>query len=163
MFLLAVVVLFGACQPIEQAPPPTHAHGAGTETKADPVPSATNESKDAHTDGTHAPPAGAIAPRATVEQVEAGQEALAQAIVAASTPTLAECRANAGGGTIRLRVVSTKTSAKITVDPSSTVNADTRHCVLEALSTLDVPDTLSQASPSMKPTAGFTSIIAVNW
>jgi len=165
MFLLATLIL-GACQPLEAAPPPTNpnkqasgaadSHGDGAKKEHD------QHAEQTH-DHDHAKPAGAIVPRASVEEVEPGQEALAEAIVAASKPSLAECRANSGGGKLRLRVVGNKSSAKITIDPGSTVNDSVRVCVLEALSTVDVPDTLSQSSPSMKPSAGFTSIIAVNW
>lgn len=162
-FLLALLSLSAACHQIEPAPPPLRPRDRSANAEATASTAQAVHDEHAGHDHAHDAPAGAIVPRATVEEVEPGQEALAQAIVAASKPSLSECRANAGGGTIRLRVVSTKSSAKITVDPSSTVNADVRHCVLEALSVLDVPDTLSQASPSMRPSAGFTSTIAVNW
>lgn len=164
MLLLATLVL-GACQPLETAPPPTnprnHAHDHAGDSHAEVA--KTQHDEHAEHGHDHAAPPGAIVPRASVEEVEPGQEALAEAIVAASKPSLAECRANSGGGKLRLRVVGTKSSAKITIDPGSNINDSVRHCVLEALSTLDVPDTLSQSSPSMKPSAGFTSIIAVNW
>jgi hypothetical protein len=165
--LLAALTMLGACHQIEPAPPPLHSHDHGAESANAESASlgaisapGTEHAEHAH---AHEAPAGAIVPRDSVEQVEPGQEALAQAIVAASKPSLDECRGNAGGGTLRLRVVGNKSSAKITIDPGSTVNDKVRHCVLEALSTLDVPDTLSQSSPSMRPSAGFSSIIAVNW
>ena len=169
ILLLAALTMLGACHQIEPAPPPLRPrdHGAGANAQLASSSSAgvisapdTDHAEHAH---AHEPPTGAIVPRASVEQVEPGQEALAQAILAASKPSLDECRGNSGGGTLRLRVVGTKASAKISIDPGSTVTDSVRLCVLEALSTLDVPDTLSQASPSMRPSAGFSSIIAVNW
>lgn len=165
--LLALLFSLSACQhhQIEPAPPPLNPGDHKSDTNADSASAKANALPDEHADHAHEheSPTGAIVPRATVEQVEPGQEALAQAILAASKPSLAECRANGGGGTIRLRVVSTKTAAKITVDSDTSMNDKVRHCVLEALSTIDVPDTLSQSSPSMRPSAGFSSIIAVNW
>lgn len=159
--LLVVLSMLGACHQIEPAPPPLRPRNSDA-ANAEPAPSATEPG--GHHAAAEPSPAGAIAPRVAVEQVEPGQEALAQAILDASKPSMSECRANSGGGTIRLRVVGTKTSARITIDPGSTGMSDSmRHCVLEALSTLDVPDTLSRGSPSMAPSAGFSSIIAVNW
>jgi hypothetical protein len=167
ILLLAALIMLAACQPIEAAPPPLHPHVQGVDAAGQQGSSGTNvaQKKTNPTDDgqLHDAPAGAIVPRASVVEVEPGQEALAEAIVAASKPSIAECRGNSGGGTLRLRVVGNKSSAKITVDPGSTVNDATRHCVLEALSSLDVPDTLSQASPSMRPSAGFSSLIAINW
>jgi hypothetical protein len=159
--LLVVLLMLSGCHQIEPAPPPLRPRNSQPEVGVQPASSA-SESRHDHAAGEHAP-AGAIVPRVAVEQVEPGQEALAQAILAASKPSMDECRANSGGGMIRLRVVGTKSSAKITIDPESTANEAVRHCVLEALSTLDVPDTLSRGSPSMSPSAGFSSIISVNW
>lgn len=164
MLLLAMLTL-GACQPLETAPPPTNpsqkAHTGAAESHAE-VAQTKPDDHAHHPRHPHAS-SGPIVPRAIVEEVEPGQEALANAILAASKSSLDECRANSGGGKLRLRVVGNKSSAKITIDPNSNISDSARLCVLEALSTIDVPDTLSQASPSMRPSAGFTSIIAVNW
>lgn len=157
---LAMSTVLGACNQVEQAPPPLHPQGRAGESPIKPVVVATNTVPTAHEPEA---PAGAIVPRASVEQVEPGQEALAQAIVAASKPSLAECRGNSGGGTLRVKIVSTKSSAKLSIDSDTKIDEKVRRCVFEALSTVDVPDTLSNASPSMRPSAGFTSIIAVNW
>lgn len=169
--LLAALMMLGACHQIEPAPPPLRPRDATSEATAKPASSAENvanaKTTTAHAEHTnthgHHVTAGALIPHADIEQVEPGQEALAQAIIAATKPSLDECRGNAGGGMLRLRVVGNKLSARITIDPRSTVNDAVRTCVLEALSTIDVPDTLSQASPSMRPSAGFSSTIAVNW
>lgn len=164
ILLPVALTMLGACHQIEPAPPPLRprdpaAEAKLTETKVASAPTGTNVAQPKE----RAPAAGAIVPKATVEEVEPGQEALAEAILAASNPSLSQCRGNAGGGMLRLRVVGSKVAARITIDPASTVNDDVRRCVLEALSTIDVPDTLSQASPSMRPSAGFSSTIAVNW
>lgn len=162
---LLVTLILSACQPLETAPPPTNPHGHAQANAGESQAHVTKSKPDEHAEHAHHPHAssGPIVPRATVEEVEPGQEALANAIVAASKSSLDECRANSGGGKLRLRVVSSESSEKITIDSGSTINDSVRQCVLSALSTLDVPDTLSQASPSMRPSAGFTSIIAVNW
>jgi biotin carboxyl carrier protein len=166
MSLLAALMFLGACQPLETAPPPLRPRNPAnqaldptTEPRADPG----NAALKPEPTQAKQPPRAAIVPRATVEEVEPGQEALAEAILTASRTSLADCRANSGGGVLRLRVVGNKNSEKITIEPGSTVNDSVRVCVLEALSTLDVSDTLSQGSPSMRPSAGFTSIFAINW
>ncbi len=165
--LVVVLMMLGACHQIERAPPPLYPRADGAGANAASASSAVISAPPAehaeHANTHHHVTAGAIIPHADIEQVEPGQEALAQAIIKASKSSLDECRANSGGGTLRLRVVGNKLSAKISIDPRSTVNDAVRLCVLEALSTIDVPDTLSQASPSMRPSAGFSSTFAVNW
>jgi hypothetical protein len=106
---------------------------------------------------------GALAPRVSVGEVQGGDAALAQAIVAPSKAPMSECRANAGGGLVRIRIAGDRKSASMAVEPGSSVDEKTRHCVLEALSTIDVPDTLSQSSPSQRPSKGFSSTITVQW
>jgi hypothetical protein len=153
------LLLVAGCHQIEPPPPPLRPHSSDASANAAPTAS---PSTKAH-DHDHGPPAGAIVPRVVVEQVEPGQEALAQAIVAAAKPSLDDCRANAGGGLLKLTIVSSKSREQITIDPSSTVSESMRECVLEALSALDVPDTLSQSSPSSRPSSGFSSIFTVAW
>lgn len=106
---------------------------------------------------------GALAPRVSIGEVQGGDAALAQAIVAPSQVPMGECRANAGGGLVRIRIAGDRKSASMAVEPGSSVDETTRHCVLEALSTIDVPDTLSQAAPSARPSKGFSSVITVQW
>jgi len=158
---LLVVSLLGlaACAEIETAPPPLHPRGSAapeaTVAAAEPAPKAAAPASG--------PRPEALAPRVGVEGVADGHQALADAIVAASKTPMSECRANSGGGTVRIRVAGNHTSASFAVEPGSTADDKMRHCVLEALSTLDVPDTLSQSSPSSRPSAGFSSVITVQW
>jgi hypothetical protein len=151
-----------ACAEIEAAPPPLHPRGAGAA-----APDATVAAQDAPTAKPSAPADTArqdtLAPRVGVEGVADGHQALADAIVAASKTPMSECRANGGGGTVRIRVEGSHTSASFAVVPGSSTDEKMRHCVLEALSTLDVPDTISQSSPSSRPSTGFSSVITVQW
>ncbi len=158
--LLALSLLgLVACAEIEAAPPPLHPRGK-TATVA------TVATTDAP--ATPSSPASAtrpetLAPRVGIEGVADGHQALADAIVAASRSPMAACRANNGGGTVRVRVKGSDTSASFAIEPGSSVDDTMRHCVLEALSTLDVPDTLSQSSPSARASSGFSSVITVQW
>ncbi|HRI63079.1 MAG TPA: hypothetical protein PK156_02545 [Polyangium sp.] len=166
ILLLTMLMILGGCHQVEQAPPPRLAHGHAPDSDSKPVDVAVHDEHE-HAEHAHAhdraTPAGALVPRASVETVEPGQEALAAAILSASKSSLVECRGNSGGGTLRVKIVSTTSAEKITIDSDSKIDDKVRHCVLEALSTLDVPDTLSNSSPSSRPSQGFTSIIAINW
>ncbi len=166
ILLVTLLMTLGGCNQVEQAPPPRLGHGHARESGTTAANVSTNDEHEdaAHAHGhAHVAPAGAIVPRASIETVEPGQEALAEAIVKASKPSLVECRGNSGGGTLRVKIVSTASAEKISIDSDSKIDDKVRHCVLEALSTLDVPDTLSNSSPSSRPSQGFTSIIAINW
>ncbi|WP_235880104.1 hypothetical protein [Polyangium aurulentum] len=106
---------------------------------------------------------GALAPRVSVAEVQGADDALANSIVAPSKAPMDACRANAGGGLVRIRISGDQRSTSMAVEPGSSVDGRTRRCVLEALSTIDVPDTLSQTSPSSRPSKGFSSVITVQW
>lgn len=158
--LVLSLLLLAACAEIEPGPPPLHPRaeasaGATATTAPPPAPTSavvTTEKKK---------PSG---PRVGVENVSAEQRSLAESILAAARQQLAECRPNENGATlVRIRITSDEHSASMRVEPDSSADIRTRHCVLEALSTLDIPDTLSQSSPSSRPSAGFTSLISVEW
>jgi hypothetical protein len=158
--LPAFGLLLLGCAEIEQAPPPLHPRGKAS-AKAPVEAAGDGDVKTAAAgDGVRQ---GSLAPRVHVEGVADGHEALADAIVAASKSPMAECQPNSGGGVVRIRVKSTDKSASFDVEPDSSIDEHMRHCVLEALSTIDVPDTLSQSSPSSRASSGFSSIITVKW
>jgi len=156
---LVALALFG-CAEIEPAPPPRHPHASS--------PSAADTPAEAKAEGEKKPAEAtgrkeALAPRVGAEDVADGHQALADAIVQASKGPMAECVAGSGAGVVRVRVKSTDRSASFDIEPGSIIDEKMRHCVLEALSTIDVPDTLSQASPSSRPSSGFSSVIKVQW
>lgn len=164
--LLLVLLMLGACQPIEQAPPARRASTPSAVGVEPPVVSkGTPEQSVESFRVLHLQqvPAGALVPHASIEKVEPGQEALAQAILNVSKEPLDHCRANSGGGTLHVKVINTEGSTKILLDSDSKIGDDVRNCVIGALSTIDISDTLSNASPSMRPSAGFTSTFAINW
>jgi hypothetical protein len=153
--------------PMPQNPKPAPLPGPvapAPESASSPAPSepasASAPSAGGHADGLRP---GTLAPRVSVGEVQGGDAALAQAIVAPSKAPMSACRANAGGGLVRIRISGDRASASMAVEPGSSVDDETRHCVLEALSTVDVPDTLSQASPSSRPSKGFSSVVTVQW
>jgi hypothetical protein len=160
--LALVCAAFAGCTP-PQSPKPMPLPGpvATTPESAPSItPSQPAASPSPQADGLRP---GTLAPRLTVGEVQGGDAALAQSIVAPSKAPMSECRANAGGGLVRIRISGDRSSASMAVEPGSSVDHKTRHCVLEALSTIDVPDTLSQTSPSSRPSKGFSSLVTVQW
>jgi hypothetical protein len=102
-------------------------------------------------------------PSVQVDEVQGhDKEAVRTMFVPAHRP-VRECRPGSSGGLLRLRVTGDHGSARMSVDPSSSADAAMRRCVMEALSTIDLPDTLSQSSPSSSPAKGFSSVITVKW
>ena len=159
--LALVCAAFAGCTP-PQSPKPAPLPGpvATPETAPAPAPSEPAPAASPQADGVRP---GALAPRVSVGEVQGADAALAQAIVAPSKAPMDACRANAGGGRVRIRISGDHKAASMAVEPGSSVDERTRHCVLEALSTIDVPDTLSQTSPSSRPSKGFSSVITVQW
>ena len=49
----------------------------------------------------------------------------------------------------------------MTIEPGSSLDPTLRDCVLQALSTIDVPE--SGANGAVSGASGFTSLIAVSW
>lgn len=72
------------------------------------------------------------------------------------------------GGVLRLRVASGPDGARFTIERSSLVGPRSplgpreRRCVLEALSTVDVPSAAADPTPTAKP-SGFTALFRIEW
>lgn len=181
ILLFAALTALAGCNSIEEAPPPAHPHSGLSETTTDsavvtasPTTTGTtattaktanaNDKNRVH-DPDYEASLGAIIPRASVERADPEHAEFAKQIVAASAPALKECRANSGGGTLRVVVVQDKSSNwKIDhIESDSKIGDQAKHCALEALSTADPLDTLSRSSASMNAPSGHTSIIAINW
>jgi hypothetical protein len=116
--------------------------------------------------------AGPLAPvrtraRLLLEQGEGAESARVRAALAAAEPRVSECVAGSGG-VIRFRVASGPDGARFTIERSSLMGRRSRlgprqqRCVLEALSTVDVPSATTDASPSARP-SGFTALFRIEW
>jgi hypothetical protein len=116
--------------------------------------------------------AGPLAPvrtpvRLLVEESVGAETARVRAALAAAEPRVGEC-VPGSGGVIRLRVASGPDGARFTIERSSLVGRRSRlgprqrRCVLEALSTVDVPSATADASPSARP-SGFTALFRIEW
>ena len=162
-FCVAVVA---ACATIEPAPAPLKPKVPATLESASAGASAIPSASAAATPSASSTDTArnkSLAPRVEAEGTSPGQESLAHAIVMAAKVPMSECHVGGGGGTLRIRVKGDGRSAHFDIEAGSSLDENARHCVLEALSTIDVPDTLSRASPSTAASKGFSSVITVQW
>jgi hypothetical protein len=99
--------------------------------------------------------------RLFIEQSAGAENARLSAVFAPAHPKVRAC-VPGSGGVIRLRVVGSPNGAQLSVEPSTTLGPRERRCVLEALSTVDVPSAAADPSPSAKP-SGFTALFRIEW
>ncbi|HEX7600695.1 MAG TPA: hypothetical protein VF316_03780 [Polyangiaceae bacterium] len=102
-----------------------------------------------------------LGPRVDLDDVEGIDPSSAKAAFQSTAVAMRACQPGSGGA-VRIRVIHEKGSTRMHVEDSSSVDGATRHCVLEALSTVDVADVASQASPSNR-VSGFSSLVTVGW
>ena len=164
----SVVALVGAvsvvaCATIEPAPPPLKPRDTTSAAGPSVAASASASASPSASPVGDGIPKFALAPRVDIEGAEPGQESLARAILTAAKIPMKECKPGGGGGTMRIRLKSDARSAYFVVDAGSSLDEAVRNCVLEALSTIDIPDTLSQSSPSSAAPKGFSSVITVQY
>lgn len=102
-------------------------------------------------------------PRVVVERMDGAERQEAERILQAVREELREC-AGGAGGLVRIELTGSSKTTKMTIDPESmgTVDSHTRTCVLKALSTVDLGESLLPTSPSDKP-SGFAAQLTVSW
>jgi hypothetical protein len=105
--------------------------------------------------------AGSPPPALVVETIEGAEAARANATFASARAALGECRPGTGG-VLRLRLSAADGKVHYAVEPGTAIGPQTRRCVLEALSTVDVERVSGDASPSARA-LGFTALIRVEW
>jgi hypothetical protein len=110
--------------------------------------------------------AGSAKPPNTVhlEVTEASglpRELVARVYEAAREP-LQGCQ-QSGGGKVNVRITRHEGLFHLSVEPGASLDPSARHCVLEALSTVDLEETGGNVGgPAIRP-SGFTSLITVSW
>jgi hypothetical protein len=75
---------------------------------------------------------------------------------------LAHCH-QPGGGTVHVRIVKQGASLHMHVEPGATLDPLAHECVLQALSTVDLPDTAANQGGPAVPPSGFTSLLTITW
>jgi hypothetical protein len=89
------------------------------------------------------------------------RELVAHVYEAAREP-LQGCR-QSGGGKVNVRITRREGLFHLSVEPGASLDPSARHCVLEALSTVDLEETGGNVGgPTIRP-SGFTSLITVSW
>jgi hypothetical protein len=88
--------------------------------------------------------------------------ALVARVYEAAREPLQGCR-QAGGGKVDVRITRRDGLFHLSVEPGASLDPSARHCVLEALSTVDLEETGGNVGgPTVRP-SGFTSLITVSW
>ncbi len=83
-------------------------------------------------------------------------------IYGSASEALAHCH-QPGGGTVHVRIVRKGASLQMNIEPGATLDPQAHRCVLEALSTVDLPDTAGNVGGPTVPPTGFTSLITLSW
>jgi hypothetical protein len=96
-----------------------------------------------------------------IESVEGAEVARARATFAPVVRSVQECRPGSGG-VLRVQIRSAGEQTRYTLLPGSTLGPLGGRCALEVLSTVNLADVQSRASPSNRPT-GFTALIRIEW
>jgi hypothetical protein len=92
--------------------------------------------------------------------VKGGSIEYARAILAPTTRIINECRTGAPTA-VRVRLTSENGEAALHVEPGSALDGSIRRCVLEALSTIELPDATPKGNAP--PPSGFSSLVIVEW
>jgi hypothetical protein len=101
------------------------------------------------------------APILVLEQLEGVEAGPVNAAFAPATTALAQCHPGSSG-VIRLKITAAPGKARYVVVPTTSLGPQTRRCVLETLSTVDVDGISESVSPSARP-SGFTALLRLEW
>jgi len=145
---LLALLAFTACEVTEEKPPAALA-------PAFPLnpPAPTVESRATSTgDGVHL----------TVADAQGVDPTVVGKVYAAAREPLGHCH-QPGGGTVHVRIVRQGMSLHMHIEPGATLDPEAHRCVLEALSTIDLPDTGGNGSGPAVPPSGFTSLLTLTW
>jgi hypothetical protein len=153
--LLAASVLF-ACSSQGAASP------AGRPRTEEPVDAAAlragttlhRESADA---ASSSPPA-----RLEVERVEGVASARLHALLEPALERARQCLPGRGGK-LHIRVTSRESRLVVSAEPGHSLDPTARACVLEALTTVSLEETASNAGGPGVPPSNFTSLVTVSW
>jgi hypothetical protein len=83
-------------------------------------------------------------------------------VYGAARESLAHCH-QPGGGTVHVRIVRQGTSLHMHIEAGATLDPTAHRCVLESLSTVELPDTASNGGGPAVPPSGFTSLLTLSW
>jgi len=97
-----------------------------------------------------------------VTKAQGGLDSESSAAIEAARPHLEHCHPGSGGK-VAVQVTKQARATYMSIVPGESLDPTQGHCVLEALSTVDLPETAGNVGgPAVKP-SGFTSLITVSW
>jgi hypothetical protein len=76
--------------------------------------------------------------------------------------SLGHCR-QPGGGTVHVSIVKKGKNLQMHIEPGATLNPLAHECVLQALSTVEIPETGGNMGGPTTPPSGFTSLLTLSW
>jgi hypothetical protein len=109
----------------------------------------------------HATPSG-DGVRVSVTEANGLDPAVVSKVYSAARESLGHCH-QPGGGTVHVRIVRQGLSLHMHIEPGATLDPTAHQCVLEALSTVELPDTAGNGGGPAVPPSGFTSLITLSW
>jgi hypothetical protein len=100
--------------------------------------------------------------RLEVKRDTGGLDDASNAAMQAARPNLEHCHPGTAGK-IEVRLTQRDRATQLHIQPGASLNPIEGHCVLEALSTVDLGETAGNVGgPAVKP-SGFTSLITISW
>jgi hypothetical protein len=145
--LLAVLA---ACEVPPDRPP---------ESPAPPAAGAAQPQMTVNPPAAQSPPDGV---QLTVTEANGLDPALLGKVYGAAKESLGNCR-QSGGGTVHVRLERKGTSVSMHIEAGATLDPRAHECVLQALSTVELPDTAANAGGPQIPPSGFTSLLTLSW
>jgi hypothetical protein len=106
--------------------------------------------------------AGAARVHLEVKSDSGGLDLSSNAAYQAARPNLEHCHPGTAGK-LEVRLTKQDRSTQLRIQPGASLDPTEGHCVLEALSTVDLDETAGKVGgPAVKP-SGFTSHITISW
>ena len=97
-----------------------------------------------------------------IQDVEGTTASRAGALLGSMTEPVGRC-SPPEPGVLNVRLRSEAGHTAVEIAPGSTVNSDTRRCVLDALSTLDLSQALPEESTPSVALRRFASTVSISW
>jgi len=110
----------------------------------------------------HSPPSVLTLPRLEVRQSEGLPPESVQTMFRPAVEPLQHCMTTAGGK-VNLRVTSKDGVLRVKVEPAASLDPTARECALEALTTVYLEQTASNAGGVSIPPTSFTSLLTLSW
>jgi hypothetical protein len=85
------------------------------------------------------------------------------AILKPALESVRRCVGDDGGGKLNIQLTNRSGALEVVVEPGQSLDPTARACVLEALTSVYLEQTGSNAGGPAVPPSGFTSMVTVSW